>query len=232
MKKTKLFLLSALIFAGLTFTGCNNGTSNGNGETGGTGSGKEDSKVFSLSKDGKTVTIDYTNETEEEQKFLVFAGENLGYNFKGNFELYEQETDSPYEFGMIFDYYEEERSVCLIHCDILKLSILNKENNRTQYKYQFGTKDGFPLEDFENFNFYPFYSYSNIIEDEIILKNSVDNRFVFAVRENNDKIIASTPDLAGFKLNPKATVPTKFGYYLIIPAGSTCHLKLTISDLK
>lgn len=71
----------------------------------------------------------------------------MGYNFRTVFSLYEQEKDSPYEFGMIFDYKEdEEQHPCF---DIFKLNVLNKN--------------------------------------------------------------------------------TKFGYYLIIPDGSTCHLKLETS---
>ena len=34
-----------------------------------------------------------------------------------------------------------------------------------------------------------------------------------------------------YSLYDVTTDETKFGYYLIIPAGSTCHLKLTISYL-
>ena len=236
MKKTKLFLVSALIFAGLTFTGCNNGTSNGSGVTGGSGAGTEDTKVIQLSEDGKTVTIDYTNETEEEQKFLVFAGENLGYNFKGNFDFFNLDNSASYKFGMFFDYRVTNPNTNLAHCDLVELNTLGiksqENNNYLQYNF-FISNTGSIVNDFMELNFDKADTVDSVKTENSAIrikdKTSLDIEVKLEDGAKKPSIYSRGTKL--YSLLDKTTDPTKFGYFLIIPAGSTCHLKLTISYL-
>ena len=90
MKLTKILSISAILLAGLMLTGCQNepgsgGTSGSDPEKTPTGIKAKD--VIRVSNNGKTVNINYTNNTDEEQKFLLFAGETFGYDFGGRYYI-------------------------------------------------------------------------------------------------------------------------------------------------
>lgn len=229
MKMTKSLMISAVILAGILFTGCPGGAG-GNGGT--SGKTKDVIKII----DGKSAEVNYTNNTNETQKFRVYVNSPFPEKAEGRFYLYDQPTNSPYEFGVFLDYKRGiDNNIEWYNFSLVKLNIENKENGYTPTKFYLGRFcDDILAEQFDNyfegFDFTKVTDYKEF-SGVIDLYNGRDYddsyKFTFEPRSDGKRQIKyDTSILVG----DGRTDNSKFGYYLILPPGSTCHLKFIITE--
>ena len=229
MKMTKSLMISAVILAGILFTGCPGGA----GENGGT-SGKTKDVIKII--DGKSAEVNYTNNTNETQKFRVYVNSPFPEKAEGRFYLYDQPTNSPYEFGVFLDYKRGiDNNIEWYNFSLVKLNIENKENGYTPTKFYLGRFcDDILAEQFDNyfedFDFTKVTDYKEF-SGVIDLYNGRDYddsyKFTFEPRSDGKRQIKyGTSILVG----DGRTDNSKFGYYLILPPGSTCHLKFIVTE--
>lgn len=232
MKLTKILSISAILLAGLMLTGCQNEPGSG-GTSGNNPTGIKAKDVIRVSNNGKTVNINYTNNTDEEQKFLLFAGETFGYDFGGRYYIYNPEGDTKYKFGMFYNYYinpniEED---CL--CFIAEMESLEKENSTPKVQTTLASGE-FLVKDFNNLDFSEIISYHGIKDTSIltIYEYGYDDSAFFNLKTNSDKLIANGNYFKELKNINKADHinKKKYGFYLQIQPGSTCHLKFEIDN--
>ncbi|MCR5435636.1 MAG: hypothetical protein K6E97_01065 [Treponema sp.] len=225
MKKTKI-LLSCLL-AGLFLVSCGEKTP-----------GKDkpsNSKVINVNEN--VVTINYENNTEDTQKFFVYTDENLGYNWEGEFEFYDIEK-STYDFGIFFDAFEnEEDDTTMTDLTVLKASGMFSHDSNTYLQYKWFMAKGIErLSNLKNTEF------PNLIQDTVnstttdILYNIINDSkatMKIELEEGSNKRVDFDCPGGTFRMFDKTTsTQCKSGYFLKIPAGSKCHLKLTISPLN
>lgn len=228
MKKTKI-LLSCLL-AGLFLVSCGEKTP-----------GKDkpsNSKVINVN--GNVITVNYENNTEDTQKFFVYADENLGYNWKGEFEFYDIEK-STYDFGLFFNDLElEDNGIGGVISDlaILKASGMYSHDSNTAFQYKwFVAKAEELLSDFKNLEFPNSTSDTvNSTTTDISYKEIKNSKATMKIelKEGSNKRVDFDFPGGSFRMYDKYidSNPCKSGYFLKIPAGSKCHLKLTISPLN
>lgn len=232
MKMTKSVMISAVILAGILFTGCPGGA----GENGGT-SGKTKDVIKII--DGKSAEVNYTNNTNETQKFRVYVNSPFPEKAEGRFYLYDQPTNSPYEFGVFFDYERGINSITNIEWNdfnLVKLNVNNKENGYTNLKIYLGRfSDDILAEQFDNyfegFDFTKVTDYKEFSRriDSDNGKDYDDNyEFTFEPRSSDGMREISYFD--SFLKGNSRQDDSKFGYYLILPPGSTCHLKFIVTE--
>lgn len=229
MKMTKSLMISAVLFAGILFTGCPGGAG-GNGGT--SGKTKDVIKII----DGKSAEVNYTNNTNETQKFRVYVNSPFPEKAEGRFYLYDQPTNSPYEFGVFLDYRRGiDNNIEWNDFNLIKLNVNNKQDGYTNLKIYLGRFRGDILAEpfdnyFEGFDFTRITDYAEF-SGVIYLYNGRDyddsNKFTFKPRSGGMRQIDyGTSGLVG---NGRQD-DSKFGYYLILPPGSTCHLKFIITE--
>ncbi len=230
MKMTKSVMISAVILAGILFTGCPGGA----GENGGT-SGKTKDVIKII--DGKSAEVNYTNNTNETQKFRVYVNSLFPEKAEGRFYLYDQPTNSPYEFGVFLDYRRGIASNNIEWNDfnLIKLNVNNKQDGYTNLKIYLGRFRGDisaePFDNyFEGFDFTKVTDYkefSRIINSDNGKDYDDSKKITFEPRSGGMREIGySNSFLVGDYRNSDA----KYGYYLILPPGSTCHLKFIITE--
>lgn len=234
MKLTKILSVSAILLAGLMLTGCqkepgSGGTSGNNPENNPTGIKAED--VIKVSEDGKTVEINYTNNTDEEQKFLLFAGETFGYNISGRFYVYNPEGDTKYKFGMFYDYCLNKED-CL--CFIAELESMEKENSKPKIQTTF-TSGELLITKFNNLYFDDIISYHGVKGNPGILtinEQGFDKSVFFNLTVDSDNLKADGNYFNKLKNIVIQTDISKkeYGFYLQIQAGSTCKLKFELKN--
>ena len=230
MKMTKSVMISAVILAGILFTGCPGGA----GENGGT-SGKTKDVIKII--DGKSSEVNYTNNTNETQKFRVYVNSPFPEKAEGRFYLYDQPTNSPYEFGVFLDY---KRGTTIDNYEwndfnLIKLNVNNKQDGHTNYKVYLGRfSSDISAEQFDNyfegFNFTKVTDYkefSFIIDSDNGKDYDDSNKFTFEPRDGIKRQIGYDISIL---VGEGRTNNSKFGYYLILPPGSTCHLKFIITE--
>jgi hypothetical protein len=223
MKKTKI-LLSCLL-AGLFLVSCGEKTP-----------GKDkpsNSKVINVN--GNVVTVNYENNTEDTQKFFVYADENLGYNWKGEFEFYDIEK-STYDFGIFFDGDEKSSSITT-DLAILKASGMFSHDSNTYLQYKwFVAKGDEGLSNFKNLEFPTItQNTANSTTTDILYNKINDSKATMNIKleiDTNNRVMFNFPAGSFRMFDQTASTQRKSGYFLKIPAGSKCHLKLTISPLN
>ena len=230
MKMTKSVMISAVILAGILFTGCPGGAG-GNGGT--SGKTKDVIKII----DGKSAEVNYTNNTNETQKFRVYVNSPFPEKAEGRFYLYDQPTNSPYEFGVFLDYTRDINSTTNIewnYFNLVKLNVNNKENGYTNLKIYLGRLDYITAEQFENyfegFDFTKardYKEFSRVIDSDNGKDYDDNYEFTFEPRNGGGRQIRHGNSIL---VGESRSNDSKFGYYLILPPGSTCHLKFIITE--
>ncbi len=231
MKLTKILSVSAILLAGLMLTGCtkepgSSGTSGNNPENNPTGIKAED--VIIVSNDGKTVKINYTNNTDEEQKFLLFAGENFGYNFCGEYYIYNPEGDAKYKFGMFYDYTYDSNENAL--CFIAEIESLEKQNSIPNIQTTVAS-GFFAISDFNNLDFSEIINYHGRKSNPGVLtirEQGYDDSVYFNLRKTGSQISSDGNYFVELKNIELGT--GKYGFYLIIQPKSTCKLNFKIKN--
>ncbi len=227
---TKSLMISAIILTGILFTGCPGGAG-GNGGT--SGKTKDVIKII----DGKSSEVNYTNNTNETQKFRVYVNSPFPEKAEGRFYLYDQPTNSPYEFGVFLDY---RRGIASNNYEwndfnLVKLNVNNKENGNTPTKIYLGRFRGdISAEQFDNyFEGFDFTKVTDYKEfSRVINSNNGKDyddsyKFTFGPRSGGMREIHHSNS---FLVGNGRQDDSKFGYYLILPPGSTCHLKFIITE--
>ena len=240
-----MLMISAMLFAGILFAGCSNeaggGTTGGEttggettgGETTGGGTTNDVIKII----DGKSAEVNYTNNTNETQKFRVYVNSPFPEKAEGRFYLYDQPTNSPYEFGVFLDYKWGIASTSNREWNdfnLVKLNVENKENGYTNLKIYLGRFcDDILAEQFDNY--FEGFDFTRVTDYAIFSRviasdgKDYDDNKIFTFRPRSDgkrQIDYGTSGLVG----DARTDDSKFGYYLILPPGSTCHLKFIITE--
>ncbi|MCR5437035.1 MAG: hypothetical protein K6E97_08225 [Treponema sp.] len=229
MKMTKSLMISAVILAGILFTGCPGGAG-GNGGT--SGKTKDVIKII----DGKSAEVNYTNNTNETQKFRVYVNSLFPEKAEGRFYLYDQPTNSPYEFGVFLDYRRGiDSNIEWNDFNLIKLNVENKQDGYTPTKFYLGRFCGDILaEPFDNYfegldftKVTDYTEFSRVIDSDNGKDYDDSYKFTFEARSDGKRLIRySTSFLYGDYRSSNA----KYGYYLILPPGSTCHLKFIITE--
>lgn len=237
MKLTKILSISAILLAGLMLTGCQKEPGSG-GTTGSdpekTPTGIKAKDVIRVSNNGKTVNINYTNNTDEEQKFLLFAGETFGYDFSGQYYIYNPEGDAKYRFGMFYDYCINPgiNEDCLYF--IAEIESVEKENSKLKIQTTFASGE-YTVNTFNNLDFSYLVDYhgrKNGPDIAPMYDQGYNDSFYFNLITDSDKLKANGNHFTELKnIVIQDDISKKdYGFYLQIEAGSTCHLKFEIDN--
>lgn len=230
MKLTKILSISAILLAGLMLTGCQNEPGSG-GTSGNNPTGIKAKDVIRVSNNGKTVEINYTNNTDEEQKFLLFAGKTFGYDFGGRYYIYNPEGDKEYKFGMIYDYSINNYDPDCCYCINLELDSLNSTEDLPRIQ-TIAAAGEFLVKNFNNLDFSEIISYHGNKDgpSNMELNDGKNDYIYFNLVTDSDKIKINGNYFPELKKITPANDDSQYGYYLIIKSGSTCHLKLNLKD--
>lgn len=228
MKLTKILSISAILLAGLMLTGCQNEPGSG-GTSGNNPTGIKAEDVIRVSKDGKTVNINYTNNTDEEQIFSVYKDNNLGYDFTGKFTFYDPGEKCDCRFGMLFDYRFGELGDA--YADVIEYNFLSRNNNDSINYFVYLARAQIGKEDLTKFNYLSVNDANYFKTINTYWKFKVNDQYLnnkFTINSSEDNIYIEGDDFNTFSFNHKTSSFTQNCYYLIIPAGSSCRLTFEI----